>query len=60
MSNFIYYYIIILYMRIGFIVGKDEEVYNDEYLFNLTPKKYLVDDELHTDSTLNEWIKLNV
>ena len=46
-------------MRIGFIVGKDEEVYNDEYLFNLTPKKYLVDDELHTDVAIAITAKLS-
>ena len=28
-------------MRIGFIVGKDDEIYDDDYLYNMTPKKYL-------------------
>ena len=41
-------------MRIGFLVGKDDEIYDDDYLFNLTPKKHLAQgmyDEplLHTD-----------
>ena len=30
-------------MKIGFIVGKDDEIYDDDYLYSLTPKKYLVD-----------------
>ena len=25
-------------MNIGFIVGKDDELYDDEYLYSLTPK----------------------
>jgi len=36
-------------MRIGFIVGKDDEIYDDEYLFSLTPKKYLQYGELNSD-----------
>ena len=36
-------------MKIGFIVGKDDEIYDDEYLYSLTPKKYLVDGNLNTD-----------
>ena len=36
-------------MKIGFIVGKDDEIYDDEYLYSLTPKKYLVDENLNTD-----------
>ena len=26
-------------MKIGFIVGKDDEIYDDDYLYELTPKK---------------------
>lgn len=36
-------------MKIGFIVGKDDEFYDDDYLYELTPKKYLANDGLHTD-----------
>ena len=41
-------------MRIGFLVGKDDEIYDDEYLFSLTPKKHLAqggygEPLLHTD-----------
>ena len=28
-------------MRIGFLVGKDDEIHYDDELFNITPKKYL-------------------
>ena len=44
-------------MRIGFIVGKDDEIYNDEYLYNLTPKKYLSYDNLNTDVAICMVIK---
>ena len=44
-------------MRIGFIVGKDDEIYDDEYLFDLTPKKYLANDNLHTDVAIAISIK---
>ena len=33
-------------MKIGFIVGKDDEFYDDDYLYDLTPKKYLANDGL--------------
>ena len=36
-------------MNIGFIVGKDDEMYDDEYLYSITPKKYLQYENLHTD-----------
>ena len=36
-------------MNIGFIVGKDDEMYDDDYLYSITPKKYLQYDNLHTD-----------
>ena len=36
-------------MKIGFIVGKDDEFYDDDYLYDLTPKKYLANEGLHTD-----------
>lgn len=44
-------------MRIGFIVGKDDEIYNDDYIFNLTPKKYLQYGELHTDVAIAITVK---
>jgi len=28
-------------MKIGFIVGRDDEIYNDDWLYSITPKKYL-------------------
>ena len=33
-------------MNIGFIVGKDDEMYDDDYLYSITPKKYLQYDNL--------------
>ena len=36
-------------MKIGFIVVKADEIYSDDYLYSITPKKYLEYDELHTD-----------
>ena len=36
-------------MKIGFIVGKDDEIYDDDYLYNMTPKKYLKYGELNTE-----------
>ena len=36
-------------MKIGFIVGRDDEIYNDDWLYSITPKKYLVDGNLNVD-----------
>ena len=36
-------------MKVGFIVGKDDEIYSDDDLYNITPKKYLQYEELNTD-----------
>ena len=36
-------------MKIGFIVGKMEEIYNDKNIKKQTPKKYLVYDDLNSD-----------
>ena len=36
-------------MNIGFIVGKDDEIYDDDFLYDITPKKYLQNENLHTD-----------
>lgn len=44
-------------MRIGFIVGKDDEIYNDDYLYDITPKKYLQFDNLNTDVAICMVIK---
>jgi len=44
-------------MRIGFIVGKDDEIYNDETIYNKTPKKYLVNDNLNTDVAIAMTVK---
>jgi len=37
------------YMRIGFIVGKDDELYDSDHLYDITPKKYLQYDMLNSD-----------
>ena len=44
-------------MKIGFIVGKDDEIYDDDYLYNMTPKKYLKYGELNTDVAIAMTIK---
>tara|TARA_B100000214_G_scaffold46861_1_gene29451 strand:- start:1942 stop:2985 length:1044 start_codon:yes stop_codon:yes gene_type:complete len=44
-------------MNIGFIVGKDDEMYDDDYLYSITPKKYLQYDNLHTDVAICMVIK---
>ena len=44
-------------MKIGFIVGKADEIYSDDYLYSITPKKYLEYDELHTDVAIAMTIK---
>ena len=49
-------------MKIGFITGRDDEVYDDEYLLSMTPKKYLVQGNyekplLHTDVAIAMTVK---
>ena len=44
-------------MKIGFIVGKDDEIYNDDFLYGITPKKYLQYDNLNTDVAICTFIK---
>ena len=44
-------------MNIGFIVGKDDEVYDDDFLYSVTPKKYLQYENLHTDVAICMVIK---
>ena len=44
-------------MKIGFIVGKDDEIYNDDFLYDITPKKYLQYDNLNTDDAICTFIK---
>lgn len=44
-------------MRIGFIVGKDDEIYDDDFLYDITPKKYLQYDNLNTDVAICMVIK---
>ena len=51
------YNIVLVYMNIGFIVGKDDEIYDDDFLFSITPKKYLQYDNLHTDVAICMTIK---
>jgi hypothetical protein len=45
-------------MKIGFIVGRTDEVYDDEWLLSLTPKKYLVNGYLHVDVAIAMTVKL--
>jgi len=44
-------------MNIGFIVGKDDEIYGDNFLYDMTPKKYLQYGNLHTDVAICMVIK---
>ena len=44
-------------MKIGFIVGKDDEIYYDDDLYDVTPKKYIQNGELHTDVAIAMTIK---
>ncbi|MBI51613.1 MAG: hypothetical protein CL779_00140 [Chloroflexi bacterium] len=44
-------------MNIGFIVGKNDEVYDDDSLYNITPKKYLQFGNLNTDVAICMVIK---
>ena len=45
--------------KIGFLVGKDEEIYEDKELRKQTPKKFLVGGQLNTDVAIAMLIKLN-
>ena len=44
-------------MKIGFIVGKDDEIYDDDFLYDITPKKYLQYGNLNTDVAICMVIK---
>ena len=44
-------------MNIGFIVGKDDEIYDDDHLYNQTPQKYLQYGNLNTDVAICMVIK---
>jgi hypothetical protein len=45
-------------MRIGFIVGKDDEIYlGEDGLYDITPNKYIQNGELHTDVAIAMTIK---
>ena len=44
-------------MKVGFIVGKDDEIYSDDNLYDITPKKYLQYEELNTDVAIAMTIK---
>ena len=46
-------------MKIGFIVGKNDEIYDDKNLKKITAKKYLVDGELNSDVAIAMTIKKN-
>ena len=46
-------------IKIGFIVGKNDEIYKDTKLRSLTPSKYLVDKHIHSDVAVAMIIKLN-
>jgi len=44
-------------MNIGFIVGKDDEIYNDKDLKKIVKKKYLAYNQLHSDVAIALTIK---
>ena len=44
-------------MRIGFIVGKDDEFYDDDSLYDITPQKYYQNGGIHTDVAIAMTIK---
>uniref|UniRef100_A0A6C0L4T1 ATP-grasp domain-containing protein n=1 Tax=viral metagenome TaxID=1070528 RepID=A0A6C0L4T1_9ZZZZ len=44
-------------MRIGFIVGKDDEFYDDDSLYDITPQKYYQNGGIHTDVAVAMTIK---
>ena len=45
-------------MKLGFIVGRENEVYHNKELLNNTPKKYLVNNKLHVDVAIAMTVKL--
>lgn len=45
-------------MKIGFIVGKMEEIYDDKNIKKQTPKKYLVYNDLNSDVAIAMTVKL--
>ena len=45
-------------MKLGFIVGKDEEIYDDKFLKKTTPNKYLLHGDLNSDVAIAMTIKL--
>ena len=46
-------------MRLGFIVGRGNEVYRNDALKKKTPKKFLVDNLLHVDVAIAMTVKEN-
>lgn len=44
-------------MRIGILVGKDDEFYEDDFFYEITPKKYYQNDGIHTDVAVAMTIK---
>ena len=44
-------------MKLGFIVGRDNEVYHSNNLMKVTPKKYLVNKLLHVDVAIAMMVK---
>lgn len=45
-------------MKLGFIVGRENEVCYNKELFKLTPKKYLVNNKLHIDVAIAMTVKV--
>tara|TARA_Y100000389_G_scaffold197413_1_gene231977 strand:- start:7351 stop:8391 length:1041 start_codon:yes stop_codon:yes gene_type:complete len=45
-------------LKIGFIVGKNDEIYKDKSLRQKTPKKFFVDNHLHSDVAIAMIIKI--
>ena len=44
-------------MKIGFIVGKNDEYYLGDELYDVTPQKYFINDGIHTDVAVAMTIK---
>ena len=44
-------------MKIGFIVGKNDEYYLGDELYDITPKKYYINDGIHTDVAVAMTVK---
>ena len=44
-------------MKIGFIVGKNDEYYLGDDLYDVTPKKYYVNEGIHTDVAVAMTVK---